>query len=192
MTIIKKKSTRAAVAFALALVMALSMCVVSASAATTDGDVGIAPDTQLWFSDEDFIGQYTQDLDVTTGGATTSMTFDLGVNTIQKFVLDEKNNYSITVHPQYFGPSEDPYDDEVNAQYVMNIMDISVFDGAYYQNVFSSGAAIVPSRWAQENEKGDLYLQCRVRSDIYDIEEEEHFDADWNDKVVYLQVQLDN
>jgi hypothetical protein len=192
MTIIKKKSTRAAVAFALALVMALSMCVVSASAATTDGDVGIEPNTQLWYTDNEFKGQYTQILNISSGGVVSPWQFDLGVNTIQKFIIDERGNYSITAHPQYFGPSANPYDDEVNAQYVMNITDMEVYNGSGYVRVFSAGAAIVPTAWTQTNLEGEPYLQCKVYSTIYDIETEEYFDADWNGDVVYLQVQLDN
>jgi hypothetical protein len=184
----KTLTSKKILALVLALAMAFSVMAVSAYAAS-DG-VGVAPLTQLWYTNTSFSDEYPQELDIkNSSGLIVPTEFELGNNTIQKFVLDG-STYVLATHPQYFGLGS--YDDESTAQYIMEIRNILVWDGYKYVDCFTDGFAEIPAAYALPSQANPLYFRCLVYSSILNVATGEIFDADWNGTPVYLKIQLDN
>jgi hypothetical protein len=189
--IMQKSISKKLFALVLAVMMSVSVFAVSASAASPG--VGVYPNTQLWFEDTAFTSEYPQILDIDDGSEVEPWDFTLGDNTIQKFVQDG-SDYVITTHPQYFGTTYN-YDDEANAQYVMNIRNILVYNptnGRYEEGGHDGGFYIFPTASKQYNAEHEPYLECLVYSSIINIETEEVIDAAWNGDTIYLKIALDN
>jgi hypothetical protein len=189
----KKLLSKRVISLAIAIVMAVSIFALSASAASPE--VGFAPGTnaQFWFKydtlDPDY-DQYPQELTIDD----EPYEFTLGNNTIQEYVF-KGSYYVITTHPQYFGTTYD-YDDQNNAEYVMNFRDILVYNPQtqrYDENCFEDGFLTVPAGYAVLDEDDNpIYLQCMVYSIIEDINDTPPipFEADWNGSVVYLAIPV--
>jgi hypothetical protein len=187
----KTLTSKKILALVLALAMAFSVMAVSAYAAS-DG-VGVPTNTQLWYADTSLFDQYTQTLDIKNNlGLIVSTEFDLGVNTIQRFVLDG-STYILATHPQYFALSKD-YDDQANAQYIMEIRTILVLNPATgrYEECYADGFAEIPAAYALPSQANPSYFQCIIYSSILNVSTGEIFDADWNGAVVYLEIDTDN
>jgi hypothetical protein len=193
----KKAINKKMLALIISVAMSVSLFTLPVNAAADDG-VGISPNTQLWYTDTEFVGEYEQTLDIDFGGGVATPTvFTLGDNTIQKFILDSIDGvptYVISAHPQYFGTSSPPnYDDEATAQYIMHIDDILVLNPitGKYEKCFANGIARIPAMYALP--KADpTYLQCVVYSSILNDDTGLEFDAAWNGAIMYLQIATDN
>ncbi|MDR1638722.1 MAG: hypothetical protein LBC41_15640 [Clostridiales bacterium] len=196
----KKSLHKNLLALTLAIAMLVSVFTISASAAEPNNGVGVAPNTQLWFADTGLAIEYEQDLDIKVDDTITTEVFNLGGNTIQKFLLDVIDNvptYVISTHPQYFGPYTPPavpnYDDEANAQYIMHIDDILVLNPLtnLYEKCFANGIAKIPAAYGLPK-ANPTYLQCIVFSSILNDATGAEFPANWNGEVVYIKIQTDN
>ena len=185
-----KKILSAMFVLLLAAVIAASVFTASASAASADPGVGLAPgiNAQFWFTDTGLTTQYPQKL--TINGAIYN--FTLGNNTIQEYWYNSATKtYVVSAHPQFFGTAIPiDYDEQANAYYIMNITEILVHDTSTdtYVDCFDKGVAIIPAEYAQENPDEELYLECLVYSTIVDVRTGAESDADWNGVTVYLQI----
>jgi hypothetical protein len=129
-------------------------------------------------------------LDITSPDqVVTPTSFDLGINTIE-IIFYAGGSYYLTLHPQYFGPTDKPYDDQYNAQYHMELQGLLVWDasGDRYENCFYEGFPKFPGTYLLENENGERYAQCIVTSSIESDRTGELTAANWNGQVVYLKI----
>jgi hypothetical protein len=201
--------------FAPCLLIALMLAVIAAGgwtlaasaspAAPQGGEVGYTSNPytpnpnseELWFADNTFNTRFEQSLDITSPDRVVTLTsFDLGINTIE-IISYATNNYYLTLHPQYFGPVDPPYDDQYNAQYAMDLQGLLVWDdkanggiGAYV-DCFYGGFPKFPASYLQQNDAGKYYAQCIVTSSIENVETGDLISADWNGEVAYLAIPVD-
>ncbi|MDR1065724.1 MAG: hypothetical protein LBL25_05085 [Oscillospiraceae bacterium] len=158
----KKLLSKRVISLAIAVVMAVSLFALSASAASPG--IGVKPNTELWWADDTLATPFYVDLVI--DGETE--TFEIGINTIQEFVL-EGSNYVISTHPQYFG-GNDP-DDEAGAWWVFQLSSISVWDEqnqSWTGNLLRGGEARIRSGFALPDPITDpQYFLCQVEGTIF-------------------------
>jgi hypothetical protein len=168
--------------------MTVSAIALSAYAENDDDNVGVVPNTQLWFADTALSVEYQQTLDING----VSYNFTLGDNTIQKYAYGN-NAYEVFLHPQFFAPytTTPNYDDSANAQYEHNITDVFVYtpDGEYVSCLVATGELLIPEEYALPKEQ-DLYFQCKIYSSIVSITGKSLL-PNWNGQTVYLEINPD-
>ncbi|MDR1330330.1 MAG: hypothetical protein LBK23_12095 [Oscillospiraceae bacterium] len=156
----KRYVNKRVISLALAVVMAVSLFALSASA----NGIGVPPGANLWWPDDTFSAPFYVDLVI--DGETEE--FELGPNTIQEFVR-EGSNYVISTHPQYFGGVD--YDDEANAWWVFQLSTISVWDDQNQEwtgNLLRGGEAKIWGGYALPDPIGDpVYFLCQVEGNIF-------------------------
>jgi hypothetical protein len=192
----KQFSKKRLTSLILAVVMTVSAFALSAYAngglSADAPEVGWAPgeNAQFWYTNTALDVEFMQEL-------TISGTLEMlpsGRNTIQEYVHINNasgNFYAITTHPQYYGTTQD-YDDQVDAQYVMQITGLYVWDKVAngYVDCFATDFGIIPAKYAvaEPTEEDPGYFQCAVFAKIMNLETGAVFDADWNDSKIYLEI----
>jgi hypothetical protein len=168
---VKKLLDRRILSLALALIMMVSVFVLTASA--TDDDPGAEPEEivgynpdpyyeLLWWQDVDFSVPFHATL-----WGTTYVT--LGYNTIEVF-NQRGPYYELGFHPQFFPD----YDDQSIAEGILGIDALSVWDGYAYVPIDITGdAAFIPTDYTLYNSDEDIYyLKCQVHLTLVDYIEE--------------------
>ncbi|MDR2359767.1 MAG: hypothetical protein LBD85_00585 [Oscillospiraceae bacterium] len=192
----KQFSKKRLTSLILAVMMTVSTIALSAYAngglSAETPEVGWAPgeNAQFWYTDPELDVQYPQTLAIES----TPYNFTLGNNTIQEYFYDSDNdNFVASLHPQYFGTAVPiDYDDQDDAYYIMNITSILVYNSKAAQHSYveclSRGVAVIPRAYALPSLTSPRYFQCMVFATITDIRTGVQFDADWNGKVIYLEI----
>jgi hypothetical protein len=158
------------------------------------------PNTEeLWFQNAGLSTRYTQWLNIKdpTTGDVTCEEFDLGINIVEviSYVVDGSGNgtYYLTLHPEYFGPANLPYDDQFTAQYAMELQGLLVCDeDGDYVNCFYGGFPKFPDTyliWDSYNER--YYAKCIITSSIEDYKTGNLIPANWNGEEVYFEIPFD-
>ncbi|MDR2360579.1 MAG: hypothetical protein LBD85_04780 [Oscillospiraceae bacterium] len=168
------------------------------------GDNPYPPDPnteELWWQDTGFLTPYKQTLDVTdpTTGVVTPKPFDLGINIVEviSYVVDPENpgTYYLTLHPEYFGPTTLPYDDQYTAQYAMELQGLLVWnndpENGAYVNCFYDGFPKFPDTYLFWNAANGYYAKCIVTSSIEEIKTGKIIPANWNGREVYFEIPED-
>jgi hypothetical protein len=200
-----KRTNKRALSLALALVMMFALVGSVAATETPAAEIVTAgygkyiPDPnseELWFQDTGFTTRYNQILNIEdpTTGVVTPTTFDLGINTVEiiNYKPDSQGDgyYNFTLHPEYFGPANPPYDDQYGAQYDMDIEGLSVYNpcSGNYRNCYNEGFPRIPDTFALRNADGDYYFKCVVTSTIENLDTGGWIDATWTARVVYFEI----
>jgi hypothetical protein len=116
--------------------------------------VGFDYDTPIWFKDPDFIDEEDDVID--------GYTLD-GENTIQKvFYSNHDRAYYMIIHPEYFGSTSHDDPDGADAMLTIVGLAVSVRPGGGYIPCLTGNLVTVPSKYVQENDDKEPYLDCIV------------------------------
>ena len=190
-----KLFSKKAIILTLAVAMTAGLFAVSANAEAPGYAPGV--DAQFWYTNIGLDEVFEQDFDFSWG---IDVPQPLGNNTIQEYVhiVDTNDDfYVVTTHPQYFGV-EDDYDDQVGAEYVMQITGLEVYDerGGLH-DCFETGFGKIPAEYAvmfqTPTPEGFVgYFQCEITSKIIDLATGEVNLANWSDDdprtIIYLAI----
>jgi hypothetical protein len=175
----------------LAFVFVMVLGLVGAACAAVGAEYPPNPNSEnLWSLSYDSEDPWMQTLDIVDNGTVVSTDFQLGVNTIE-IIAFENDTYYLTLHPEYFGPEDNPYDDQNTAQYAMQLQRLYVMNPVtgQYVDSFFDGFPKFPREYVLGNSTdGYYYAKCLVFSSIEKISTGDVFDANWNGAEIYLRI----